>query len=732
MDSDEDSRSSSNSSESESSRSTPQHNTANSVSDTERRTPVSPHSPVSANDNEEDDDGDVEHLNDGQKMNDENILSSEDNKSNRKADEDDDDFELSDLEDDEGAQGDKTDDRNSDNGKNSNMNHDDLSDVSDLESPQSESQISQDPVTDLRQKLEERKQKKDMDDSLEKKDDEDVLDFEIEEDECREVVDTTKKVEQECVTENEVKIDNEADGKKSPENELESGEELEDGEVTDDDEKRPEESEPKPICRFYNRGQCTWGISCRFLHPGVTDKGNYTMFEMVRPIPLAHQPQPPSSMAPPFPGNYPDFRNERPQMHHMQPHHIAPPYAAPHVRPPVAESESAWERGLRTAKEMMRKANKRKEQDVDFDEKKMNLSGAPDESEKDNYYMRDRASPPEYSSPSYERNRPVGVPPRYDYSPPVKYARGSAHSIEEDTYGRQPRYREHPAHRMPVYEEEDSKRRIPRPPNAQREVIVEKADEWNDPWMRSKSPGRRGGSRDKRGRRERSYSSNSSYSSSSTSRSGSSSETSRSPSPATRRRYDSHRSKEKDRITAQMTRKGIRGRSRSMSAKRRFSPVRAPHKRQLDKKHSSSPINERHVAVERGIVSTKRKRLSPSLAVPHSRVKGSHHAHRKKHGTSSSGSGSSSGTEESDSSYSSSTSSSKGKKAPVKREKLAVERKASKKVEMSKKVNIIEEKAKSSEKTSSAATKKSTRREELLKQLRAVEDAIARKGLKMN
>lgn len=49
-----------------------------------------------------------------------------------------------------------------------------------------------------------------------------------------------------------------------------------------------------------------------------------------------------------------------------------------------------------------------------------------------------------------------------------------------------------------------------------REVIVQRAepvgrgDEWNDPWMRSKSPGR-----DKRSRRDRrSYSSNSSYSSS--------------------------------------------------------------------------------------------------------------------------------------------------------------------------------------------------------------------------
>lgn len=66
------------------------------------------------------------------------------------------------------------------------------------------------------------------------------------------------------------------------------------------------------------------------------------------------------------------------------PPHASASYAA--RVPPTAEPESAWERGLRTAKEMMRKANKRKELDIDFDEKKMNLSGPPDEIERDPYY----------------------------------------------------------------------------------------------------------------------------------------------------------------------------------------------------------------------------------------------------------------------------------------------------------------------------------------------------------
>lgn len=175
---------------------------------------------------------------------------------------------------------------------------------------------------------------------------------------------------------------------------------MEEGEVSDEDEKRPEENEPKPVCRFYTRGQCTWGMSCRFLHPGVTDKGNYTMFDMVRPVPINAQP--------PYgdnPRGFHDMRNERPGLLH----HPAMRGGfqgngdGPGQRPPIVEApaESAWERGLRTAKEMMRKANKRKEQDMDFDDKKMNLSSAPEELEKDNYYARERSPEPQFP------NRPM-------------------------------------------------------------------------------------------------------------------------------------------------------------------------------------------------------------------------------------------------------------------------------------------------------------------------------------
>lgn len=317
-------------------------------------------------------------------------------------------------------------------------------------------------MTDLRQKLDERKnqlekQNKDNDQSrnhqknsptivdelndiMDKKHDEDELDFEAEDGECHE--EKEEKIEtKEAISD-----------KKDSDGEIEDGEELEEGEVTDEDEKRPEETEPKPVCRFYTRGQCTWGMNCRFMHPGVTDKGNYTMFDMIRPVPVTHTgPFGPGGAAPAFQ----DFRNERPQIH-PQMHNFGG--AAPHARPPPAGEpivESAWERGLRTAKEMMRKANKRKEQDMDFEDKKMNLSASQDELEKDNYYIRERS--PDVAPSQFPANRPMpGHHQVGGFSPPHKFnqQRMAPPMYEEDPYGRSLRYRELPPHRMPQYEDE--------------------------------------------------------------------------------------------------------------------------------------------------------------------------------------------------------------------------------------------------------------------------------------
>lgn len=227
--------------------------------------------------------------------------------------------------------------------------------------------------------------------------------------------------------------------------------ELEEGELSDGDDARPEETEPRPVCRFYNRGQCTWGVSCRFLHPGVTDKGNYTMFDMVRPMAY-----------PPHASTPHDYRPhiERPNMVRPLPGYGAPPHT-----PKIEElpTESAWERGLRHAKEvrsysseltifscaifssnvcllmfylcllvflaqMMRKANKRKESDMDFEEKKMNLSLGQDELDREaGYYVRAASpEPPVERWPAREAPRrippPRITPERYIEEPDPYYA----------------------------------------------------------------------------------------------------------------------------------------------------------------------------------------------------------------------------------------------------------------------------------------------------------------------
>lgn len=65
-------------------------------------------------------------------------------------------------------------------------------------------------------------------------------------------------------------------------------------------------------------------MSCRFLHPGVTDKGNYTMFDMVRPVPINAQSGYGSGGS-----SFHDFRSERPPLHHPSMHTFAGKFYMP-------------------------------------------------------------------------------------------------------------------------------------------------------------------------------------------------------------------------------------------------------------------------------------------------------------------------------------------------------------------------------------------------------------------
>nr|CAD7443590.1 unnamed protein product [Timema bartmani] len=292
-------------------------------------------------------------------------------------------------------------------------------------------------------------------------------------------------------------------------------------------------------------------VFTRFLHPGVTDKGNYTMFDMVRPL---------------VPVNGPPLY---PPMEYRIPYEKPLPVGAPYQGVRKEETpvfESAWERGLRQAKELMRKSTKRKETDMDFEEKKMNLSLGQEELDKENDYYTRPASPVVKEDSerwsSYDRLKGGEAEPKYarensvlgdryddfgaespyyhhpvrDYWPPrrVHYEPGDSRPIRveaEYVGNRTGKYqRQHRTSPAEYYEKVEKKKKS----QPTREVIVQRVekpwrdesrytevsatshkgrgDEWADPWMRSKSPtGRKAGGRPTR---KQSYSTGSSYSSS--------------------------------------------------------------------------------------------------------------------------------------------------------------------------------------------------------------------------
>ncbi|XP_013791169.1 zinc finger CCCH domain-containing protein 18-like [Limulus polyphemus] len=228
------------------------------------------------------------------------------------------------------------------------------------------------------------------------------LDFEEEIHEEEEDGETDNEASKEVID-----VETKNNGEKSEKVEAED-----DGEVSDDDDLEEGEvkescnrkAQPRPICRFFNKGQCTWGTSCRFVHPGINDKGNYNMFDPPRPVPLGPgnimlgSGPPPPMMGP---GLGPGHLGPPPPMGMMPVPggadlHPFPPPPPPFIEEPPPPLESAWERGLRHAKELMKRANYRKEQEPDFEEKRLNLSldindRFPDYDKENNFYGR---SPP--------------------------------------------------------------------------------------------------------------------------------------------------------------------------------------------------------------------------------------------------------------------------------------------------------------------------------------------------
>ena len=141
----------------------------------------------------------------------------------------------------------------------------------------------------------------------------------------------------------------------------------EDGEINDGEKVR-KAFIPRVPCKYYQRGKCTWGRTCKFLHPGVNDTGNYSFLEFQDPNAKVY---------------------ERQSLEQAEAEQAA---AAASREAMAAETaaESAWERGVRQAREMKERARLRKLAEKDtFREKQMNLSlrEFEEEGENDERYM---------------------------------------------------------------------------------------------------------------------------------------------------------------------------------------------------------------------------------------------------------------------------------------------------------------------------------------------------------
>ncbi|XP_077559852.1 uncharacterized protein LOC144174819 [Haemaphysalis longicornis] len=316
-------------------------------------------------------------------------------------------------------------------------------------------------------------------------------------------------------------------GTKEEENKLEEGEAEDDGEVSDisgvsdlsaaellaaeDDLEEgelpegPEDSSgagcghkssaPQRTCRFFNKGQCTWGSSCRFIHPGINDRGNYNMFASEPKPQQQHHMPPPAGRAP-----VGAMRSGAPPQDFLR--FLGPPmpFMGPGGSglPPIV---SAWERGLQHAKELKKRASRRKEQEPDFEEKRLNLvpschdqTQTQDERDKENDFYKTNAVPLPFQGAIIPYVRPFGPPAAF----PRPYRGGRrGDDRREEFYGSG--YPHGPRPFRPHWggPERDLRWHEERFPNAPPPPMARsRPDEWRDPWRRSKTPaGHRGRSK---------------------------------------------------------------------------------------------------------------------------------------------------------------------------------------------------------------------------------------------
>lgn len=155
-------------------------------------------------------------------------------------------------------------------------------------------------------------------------------------------------------------------------------------------------------------------------------------------------------------------------------------------------TESAWERGLKQARELISRASKRKEVEEDFDNKRHNLSVKNQEPFDDDERSGSPTVPPELSSSSTSliANNPTSLMKRRRHS----------HSSSEDEMERRHRLaydaapwnnpREFGSHSsgQPPYSSSSSNYRSRTNYSSQYSRSIGANDSYRDPWRRSKSP----------------------------------------------------------------------------------------------------------------------------------------------------------------------------------------------------------------------------------------------------
>ncbi|GIX92176.1 hypothetical protein CEXT_735571 [Caerostris extrusa] len=314
------------------------------------------------------------------------------------------------------------------------------------------------------------------------------------------IIEATSEKAKEIKTNNALAEDVKDDG------ECSDDEDLEEGEVKDPDDQPVTKEKPKQICRFFNRGVCFYGLQCRFLHLNRDNKGNYNMFA----------PSPPKNYESTHVGNVISSPGQHAIVHRSATHRSASDFVP--IPPPIPilpEPESAWEKGLREAKELVKRANKRKE-DPDFEEKRLNIKISTDVTEKEkendgvkNFTFKKKKREeadvvryePTYSEPPYYESRPQFIGRYENYE--IRYTRADR--------GGRPRMNRKP------YDDRgtrfNQRGEMANWRNDRMENLSKaRGESFFDPWRRSKSPKRLSRERE-RSRSVCSYSSVSSFTS---------------------------------------------------------------------------------------------------------------------------------------------------------------------------------------------------------------------------